>query len=231
MSTPIRLLIVDDHTVIREGLVALLGGKPDIEIVGLAADGLEAVALARRHQPDVVLLDLMMPRQDGLTTIPQLLQDRPETRILVLTSFGQDEQIFAAIKAGALGYLLKDSSAQELVRAIRDVARGELTLHPAIARRLLGEVRRLPAPESAGERSAGPALEALTEREAEVLRLLAEGLSNQEIAQTLTLSERTVGAHVSHILRKLHVASRTQAALYAVREGLAGRRIGDSGSD
>ena len=136
MTGRIRLLIVDDHTVVREGLMALLESKPDIEIVGLAADGLEGAALARSQQPDVVLLDLAMPRQDGLATIPQLLQDRPETRILVLTSFGQDEQIFAAIRAGALGYLLKDSSAQELVRAIRDVARGELTLHPAIARRL-----------------------------------------------------------------------------------------------
>ncbi len=211
MTEKIRLLIVDDHTVVREGMVALLGNKPDIEIVGLAADGGEAAELARTVQPDVVLLDLMMPRQDGLTTIPQLLRDRPETRILVLTSFGQDEQIFAAIKAGALGYLLKDSSAQELVRALRDVARGELTLHPAIARRLLGEVSR---PTPAGG-------EALTEREVEVLRLLAQGLSNQEIAQALTLSERTVGAHVSHILKKLHVASRTQAALYAIREGLA----------
>lgn len=211
MTEKIRLLIVDDHTVVREGMVALLGNKPDIEIVGLAADGGEAAELARTLQPDVVLLDLMMPRQDGLTTIPQLLRDRPETRILVLTSFGQDEQIFAAVKAGALGYLLKDSSAQELVRAIRDVARGELTLHPAIARRLLGEVSR-PAPAGG---------ETLTDREVEVLRLLAQGLSNQAIAQKLTLSERTVGAHVSHILKKLHVASRTQAALYAIREGLA----------
>jgi NarL family two-component system response regulator LiaR len=222
MTETIRLLIVDDHMVVREGLMALLDGKPDIEIVGLAADGLEAVTLARARQPDVVLLDLVMPRQDGLATIPQLLQDRPDTRVLVLTSFGQDEQIFAAIKAGALGYLLKDSSAQELVRAIRDVARGELTLHPAIARRLLGEVNRPALAAAAGE--------TLTERELEVLRLLAEGRSNQEIAQALTLSERTVSAHVSHILKKLHVASRTQAALYAVREGLAGRRPGGAGA-
>ncbi len=222
MTETIRLLIVDDHTVVREGMVALLGSKPDIEIVGLAADGREAAELARTLRPDVVLLDLMMPRQDGLTTIPQLLRDRPETRILVLTSFGQDEQIFAAIKAGALGYLLKDSSAQELVRAIRDVARGELTLHPAIARRLLGEVNRPAAPAAA---SGGT----LTERELEVLRLLAEGLSNQAIARKLTLSERTVGAHVSHILKKLHVASRTQAALYAIREGLASPPEGPAG--
>lgn len=221
MSDKIRLLIVDDHTVVREGLVALLDSKPDIGIVGVAADGQEAVALARRQRPDVVLLDLVMPRQDGLTTIPQLVQVSPETRILVLTSFGQDEQIFAAIKAGALGYLLKDSSAVELVRAIRDVARGELTLHPAIARRLLGEVGAAPPPAAA---------DPLTERELEVLQLLAQGCSNQEIAHALTLSERTVGAHVSHILKKLHVASRTQAALYAVREGLAGRRPGDPGS-
>lgn len=219
MTEKIRLLIVDDHTVVREGMVALLGSKPDIEIVGLAGDGREAVELARTLRPDVVLLDLMMPRQDGLTTIPLLLRDQPETRILVLTSFGQDEQIFAAIKAGALGYLLKDSSAQELVRAIRDVARGELTLHPAIARRLLGEANR-PAAASGGT---------LTERELEVLRLLAEGLSNQAIAQKLTLSERTVGAHVSHILKKLHVASRTQAALYAIREGLASPPEGSTG--
>lgn len=222
MTEKIRLLIVDDHTVVREGMVALLGSKPDIEIVGLAGDGREAVELARTLRPDVVLLDLMMPRQDGLTTIPLLLRDQPETHILVLTSFGQDEQIFAAIKAGALGYLLKDSSAQELVRAIRDVARGELTLHPAIARRLLGEVNRPAAPAAA---SGGT----LTERELEVLRLLAEGLSNQAIAQKLTLSERTVGAHVSHILKKLHVASRTQAALYAIREGLASPPEGSTG--
>jgi NarL family two-component system response regulator LiaR len=213
MTETIRILIADDHAIVREGLRALIGAKPDMELVGEAADGVEAVLKARSLQPDVILLDLVMPRKDGIEAIGEIKQENPEAHILVLTSFAEDEKVFSAIKAGALGYLLKDSSPQELLQAIRDVHRGESSLHPAVARKLIGELNRpsdLPATE-----------EPLTEREVEVLSLVARGLSNQEIAERLVVSERTVRTHVSNILGKLHLANRTQAALYAVREGLA----------
>jgi NarL family two-component system response regulator LiaR len=213
MTETIRILIADDHAIVREGLRALIGAKPDMELVGEAADGVEAVQKARSLQPDVILLDLVMPRKDGIEAIGEIKQENPEAHILVLTSFAEDEKVFSAIKAGALGYLLKDSSPQELLQAIRDVHRGESSLHPAVARKLIGELNRpsdLPATE-----------EPLTEREVEVLSLVARGLSNQEIAERLVVSERTVRTHVSNILGKLHLANRTQAALYAVREGLA----------
>jgi len=214
MTETIHILIADDHAIVREGLRALIDTEPGMELVGEAADGVEAVLRARSLQPDVILLDLVMPRKDGIEAIGEIKQENPEARILVLTSFAEDDKVFPAIKAGALGYLLKDSSPQELLQAIREVYRGESSLHPAIARKLIRELNRpsdLPATE-----------EPLTEREVEVLILVARGLSNQEIAERLVVSERTVRTHVSNILGKLHLANRTQAALYAVREGLAG---------
>ena len=213
MTESIRILIADDHAIVREGLRALIDAKPDMEMVGEAADGIEAVLKARSLQPDVILLDLVMPRQDGIEAIREIKQENPNARILVITSFAEDEKVFPAIKAGALGYLLKDSSPQELLHAIRDVYQGRSSLHPTIALKLIRELSRpsdLP-----------PTEEPLTEREVEVLRLVAQGLTNQEIAKKLVISERTVGTHVSNILEKLHLANRTQAALYALREGLA----------
>jgi NarL family two-component system response regulator LiaR len=213
MTETIRILIADDHAIVREGLRALISTKPDMELVGEAADGVEAVLKARSLQPDVILLDLVMPRKDGIEAIGEIKQENPEARILVLTSFAEDEKVFPAIQAGALGYLLKDSSPQELLKAIREVYRGESSLHPTIARKLIRELHRPPG-------SLPPTEEPLTEREVEVLSLVARGLSNQEIADRLVVSERTVRTHVSNILGKLHLANRTQAALYAVREGL-----------
>jgi NarL family two-component system response regulator LiaR len=213
MTETIRILIADDHAIVREGLRWLIDTEPGIELVGEAADGVEAVLKARSLQPDVILLDLVMPRKDGIEAIAEIKRENPEARILVLTSFAEDDKVFPAIQAGALGYLLKDSSPQELLKAIREVYQGESSLHPTIARKLIGELNRpsdLPATE-----------EPLTEREVEVLSLVARGLSNQEIAERLVVSERTVRSHVSNILGKLHLANRTQAALYAVREGLA----------
>jgi two-component system, NarL family, response regulator LiaR len=209
----IRILIADDHAIVREGLRALLETEPGMELVGEAADGVEAVRKQQALQPDVTLLDLVMPRQDGLAALTEIRQKDPQARILVLTSFAEDERVFPAIMAGALGYLLKDATPQELLKAIRDVARGEASLHPAIARRVIKELHR--------PQEAGPTVEPLTERETQVLSLVAQGLSNQEIAGRLVISERTVRTHVSNILGKLHLANRTQAARYALREGLA----------
>lgn len=208
----IRVLIVDDHAIVRKGIRALLTESGGFEIVGEVADGQQAALAAQETQPDVILMDLLMPGMDGIEATRQITSRQPETRILVLTSFAADNKLFPAIKAGALGYLLKDSSPEELLRAIRQVHRGEPALHPLIARKLLQEVAH-PA-------DLQPAPETLTVRELAVLRLIAQGLSNQEIADELAVSEPTVRAHVSRILGKLHLASRTQAALYAVREGL-----------
>lgn len=218
----IRVLIVDDHAVVREGLRALIAVKPGMEVVGEAADGLEAVRLARVLRPDVTLLDLMMPRGDGIEAIRGIKRENPAARILVLTSFAEDEKVFPAIKAGALGYLLKDSSPQELLDAIREVYRGEVSLHPGIALRLIRELNR-PSP-------LPPASDPLSARELAVLNLVARGLSNQQISEKLTIRERTVATHVSNILDKLHLANRTQAALYALREGLANLDSGGPGT-
>jgi two-component system, NarL family, response regulator LiaR len=207
----IRVLIADDHAVVREGLKGLINSEPGMEVVGEAADGIEAVAMAREVRPDVVLMDLVMPRQGGLDAIGEIKSEDPEARILVLTSFADDEMVFPAIKRGALGYLLKDSLPGELLDAIRDVERGESSLHPAIARKLIRELN---------QPSQAPMGEALTEREVEVLRLVAQGLPNEDIAEQLVISERTVRTHVSNILSKLHLANRTQAALYALKQGL-----------
>jgi NarL family two-component system response regulator LiaR len=213
MTNTIRILIADDHAVVREGLRALIDTEPGMEVVGEAADGDEAVQKARSLQPDVILLDLVMPRKGGIEAIGEIKQDDPDARILVLTSFAEDEKVFSAVKSGALGYLLKDASPQELLHAIREVHRGEPSMQPAIAHKVMRELQRAS--------NLPPTEEPLTERELEVLRLVAQGLPNQEIAGKLFISERTVRAHVSNILSKLHLANRTQAALYAVREGLA----------
>jgi NarL family two-component system response regulator LiaR len=211
-TAPIRVLIADDHAIVRKGIRALLAEAGGFEVVGEAGNGQEAVLYAEETHPDVILMDLLMPVMDGIEATRQITRRQPGTRILVLTSFAADSKVFPAIKAGALGYLLKDSSPDELVRAIRQVHRGEPSLHPVIARKLLQEIANPPELQ--------PAPEALTAREMAVLRLIAEGLSNQEIADRIMVSEPTVRAHVSRILGKLHLASRTQAALYAMREGL-----------
>jgi NarL family two-component system response regulator LiaR len=213
MTSPIRVLVVDDHLVVRKGIRALLATEPDIEVVGEARDGVEAVAEAARLQPDVILMDLVMPHMDGIAAIERILASQPAARILVLTSFDADDKVFPAIRAGALGYTLKDFGPADLVRAIHRVHRGEASLHPAIARRVLDELAHPPQHR--------PTSEPLTEREAAVLRLVAHGESNQQIAAALGIGEGTVRVHVSNILSKLHLASRTQATLYALREGLA----------
>lgn len=209
----IRILLVDDHAIVREGMRALIQIKPDMEVVGEAADGIEALEKARELEPDVILLDIVMPRLDGIGTIEGLHKQGSQARVLVITSFAEDEQIFPAIKAGALGYLLKDSQPQELIQAIRDVYKGEPSLHPTVALKLMNELDREP--------QLPPTEEPLTEREVEVLKLIAQGYSNREIGEQLHLSERTVGKYASNILDKLHLANRTQAALYALRTGIA----------
>jgi two-component system, NarL family, response regulator LiaR len=209
----IHILIADDHPIVREGLRALIATEPGMIVVGEAKDGDEAVFKARSLQPDVILLDLVMPRKDGLAAISEIIHNLPGARILVLTSFAEDELVFPAIKAGAMGYLLKDASPQELLEAIRTVYRGESSLHPAIARKVLREFTRPSDPPAKAE--------SLTEREGEILLLVAQGLSNRAIAEQLVVSERTIRSHVSNILQKLHLNSRTQAALYALKEGWA----------
>jgi NarL family two-component system response regulator LiaR len=209
----IRVIIADDHTIVRKGIQAVLAIEPGMQVVGDAASGREAVALAAQLHPDVILMDLVMPEMDGLEAIRRIIDRQPDACILVLTSFATDDKVFPAIKAGARGYLLKDTDPRELVRAIQQVYRGESSLHPAIARKVLREMSR-PA-------KAPPTPDPLTEREMEVLKLVAQGKSNQQIADELVVTEGTVRVHVSNILGKLHLASRTQATLYALREGLA----------
>jgi len=207
----IRVLITDDHTVVRKGLSALISTEPGMDVVGEASDGEEAVFKSRTLKPDVILMDLVMPRKDGLAAIIDIKSEQPNAKILVLTSLSDDERIMAALKAGALGYLLKDASPDELLKAIRDVNRGESHLHPSVAQKVIHSLRD-PKPSKEGE--------VLTSRENEILKLVAKGFPNQQIAKELSISERTVRTHVSNILRKLHLPNRTQAALYALREGL-----------
>ena len=213
MSDLIRVYVTDDHPIVRRGIKQLLDTEPDIEVVGEATNGREAIADMDQLKPDIVLMDLVMPLMDGIEAIRQIKAGHPSIQILVLTSFATDDKVFPAIKAGALGYLIKDTGPDELVRAIRQVHQGQLTLHPSIAQKLLKELTLT------SEQPPSP--DPLTEREVDVLKLIARGLSNQEIAETLVVSIATVYTHVSNILDKLHLASRTQAALYALREGLA----------
>ena len=213
MTKPIRVFIADDHALVRKGIRALLITETGIDVVGEAIDGQEAITKISQLQPDIVLMDLVMPGMDGIEAIRQLQTRGISTRILVLTSFATDDKVFPAIKAGAQGYLLKDSGPEALIQAIYQVHRGESSLHPKVARKLLKELSQPPNLPSTQD--------PLTTREVEVLRLVANGLSNHQIAERLVISEATVRTHVSHILSKLHLASRTQAALYALREGVA----------
>jgi NarL family two-component system response regulator LiaR len=208
----IRVMVVEDQAVVREGLVALLSFLPDIEVAGQAIDGQQALELVGELKPDVILLDLVMPRVDGLSAIPRILEILPTTHILVVTSFADGERVYQAMKSGALGYLLKDATREQLLKAIRDVAQGQAFMHPSIALRMIQEIDH---PSRLMYTS-----EPLTPRELDTLRLIARGLSNQEIAKRLVVQERTVAKYVSSILAKLHLANRTQAALYALREGL-----------
>ena len=208
----IRILVVDDENVVREGIVTMLRLQPDMQVVGEGLDGEQAVVLAQKTKPDVVLLDLQMPRQDGLNTIPKLKEILPDCRVLVLTGYAENEKVYQAVKSGALGFLLKDSTRAQLMQAIRDVAVGKASIPPSIAVRVIQDIDH----PSHAQYTADP----LTPRELECLRLIARGMSNSEIAQEMHVHPRTVAKYVSAILEKLQLASRTQAALYAVREGL-----------
>jgi DNA-binding NarL/FixJ family response regulator len=218
----INVLIVDDHAMVRQGLRTFLelqdeGSALPIEVVGEAANGIEAVELACRTQPDVVLLDLVMPQMDGIQATPRIVECSPHTRVVILTSFGEEDKVLPAIRAGAQGYLLKDIPPAELVQAVREVYLGKVQLHPEIARKLMAAVAA--KEETPPSRAATTSEGGLTEREQEVLRLIADGLSNREIADKLVISEKTVKTHVSNILGKLGLADRTQAAIYALRHG------------
>jgi two-component system, NarL family, response regulator LiaR len=216
----IRILIVDDHPMVRQGLRTFLELHEEIEVVGEAANGLEAVEQVRQFQPDVVLMDLVMPQLDGTAAIRQIRAVSSTTQVLVLTSFAEDDKIFPAIEAGALGYLLKDVSPDDLIKAIQAAQRGEAQLHPNITKKLMQQVARAGQPPVVeGARTGEADLKELTERELDVLRLIAKGLNNRQIAQQLIISEKTVKTHVSNILTKLHLADRTQAAIYALKTG------------
>ena len=205
------VVIADDHPVVRQGLRTFLELQVDLEVVGDAGDGREAVELVAQLVPDVVLMDVVMPNVDGLEALRQIRETSPATSVIVLTSFADDEKIFRAVKAGAAGYLLKDAAPREIAAAIRAVRRGEALLHPAVAAKVMQELATADVPAAGAD---------LTERELEVLRLLARGLANKAIARELVVSEKTVKTHASNILAKLHLADRTQAALYAVRQKL-----------
>jgi NarL family two-component system response regulator LiaR len=210
VTPAIRVLLVDDHPVVRQGLRTLLSVQDGIEVVGEAGDGQAAVAAAERLSPDVVLMDVVMPKMDGVEALRRIGERRPQTRVVMLTSYADERQAMEAVDAGASGFLLKDASPRDVAAAIRAAHRGEAVLHPSVAAKLMAERRRPPAAHAD-----------LTARELEVLRLIARGLQNKQIAAQLHLSEKTVKTHVSAILRKLEVADRTQAAVYAVRERLA----------
>ena len=210
-NEPIRVLLVDDHAVVREGLRSYLELEATLDIVGEASNGKEALRRARELRPDVVLMDLVMPEMDGVEATRSIREQVPNARVIVLTSFIEEEKVHAALHAGAAGYLLKDAEADEVANAIRAAHRGEVHLDPAVAKRLMQSLRS-PKPQDAAE--------PLTDREREVLVLVAQGRANKEIGRQLGISERTARTHVSNILGKLGLASRTQAALYAVREGL-----------
>ncbi len=209
----IRVLHADDHSIVREGVRALLLSEPNMELVASSSNGNEATAQALAFKPDVIIMDLQMPQKSGLEAIIDIRKKMPDARILVVTSFAEDETVFSAIKAGAQGYLLKDSTPEDLLHAIRDVYNGRLSLHPTIAAKVIQELHR--------PTNLKPTSDPLTARELDILKCVAQGMTNQEIAAKLVVSERTVRTHVSNILSKLHLANRTQAALYALREGIA----------
>ena len=209
----ISVLIVDDHTVVRDGLQALISAEPSMHVVAAVGDGIEAVELAKKLDPDVILMDLVMPHMDGIQATIEIKKDNPDARILILTSFAEDHQVFAAIKSGATGYLMKDSSSEELIRAIRDIYKNKPVLQPEVAKRLMLDIRTQDNQTSQDK--------ALTVREIEILEQVALGKTNQEIADVLFVSERTVRTHITNILSKLGLSNRTQAALYALREGIA----------
>lgn len=212
MGDPIRVLVVDDHPVVRRGIKSLLAEESDLEVIGEAINGKDAIQQVADLHPDVILMDLVMPEMNGIDAIRYITSNYPESRILVMTSFAADDKVFPSIKAGALGYLMKDSDPEDLVRMIHQVHRGELSIHPTIARKVIQELNR-PAVEPLTP-------DPLTERELEILQLLAQGVENNEIARRLVLREATVRTHVSNILSKLHLANRVQATLYALRKGI-----------
>ncbi len=213
MPEPITVLIVDDHSMVRQGIKAFLEAQSDLIIVGEAASGEEAVVLVREFIPDVVLMDLVMPGMNGVEATREIKQVSPRTQVIVLTSYHEDEHIFPALRAGALSYTLKDIRSEELVEIIRKAAQGESVLHPRVATRVIQEVRE-------AKRDVPPIFADLTQRELDVLYLLAEGFSNAAIAEKLVISEKTVKGHVSNIFSKLHMADRTQAAVFAWQQGL-----------
>jgi NarL family two-component system response regulator LiaR len=213
MSRPICILIVDDHTVVRDGLNALISAEPGMKVIGMAGDGIEAVRLAQELQPDVILLDLVMPRMDGVQATLEIRKVYSKARILVLTSFAENHMVYSAIKAGAIGYLMKDTSSDELIQAIRDTYFNRPALGPEIARKLMQDIQ--------GQDEEQPNANSLTDREIEILQQMALGKTNQDIADELVLSERTVRTHVTNILAKLGLSNRTQAVLYALRAGIA----------
>lgn len=217
--SPITILVVDDHAVVRHGIRAFLETQPDLKVIAEAASGQEGIALAKQHLPDVVLMDLVMPGLDGVAATRQVKQASPRTQVVVLTSYHDDEHIFPAIRAGALSYVLKEISPDALADVVRKAAYGEATLHSRVAARVIRELQGLRADQI------NPFTE-LSDREMEVLRLIADGLANKEIADQLYLSEKTVKGHVSNILSKLHLQDRTQAAIFAWREGIVRRDDG-----
>jgi len=218
MPNPVSILIVDDHEVVRNGVRAYLDTLPEFDVIGEAASGEEALRLVSEHVPDVVLMDLIMPGMDGVETTRRVKAISPRTQVVVLTSYHEDIHIFPALKAGAISYILKDMKMDKLVDALQRAVQGEVTLHPRVAERVLQNIR--------GEDTDDPQLFTdLTERELDVLKLIASGMSNHQIAEELVISENTVKGHVSNILSKLHLADRTQAAVYAWQKGIVQRDI------
>lgn len=215
MDGLIKIIIADDHPLIRQGLRVVIEAQPDMELVAEASNGEQAIQQALALKPDIVIMDLQMPVKDGLAATREIAQTNPQVQVLILTSFPDDDNVYTAIKAGAMGFLLKDSSAEYLLDAIRTVSRGESVLHPTIARKLMQEIRQPPR--------LPPTTEPLTPREVEVLGCLTQGMTNQQIARQLSISVRTVSAHVRNILDKLHLANRTQAALYALDQGIVSK--------
>jgi two-component system, NarL family, response regulator LiaR len=212
----ITILIADGHAIVRRGLKALLMSDPEIEVIGEAENGFNVVELARDLQPDIILMEIVMPGQGGLEAMEQIKAHNPEARVLVLTSYGDNERVLAAVRGGASGYLLKDASSEQLLQAVHDISNGHSHMHPTLALKMLRDLDH--PPKNSTNRRVND--EPLTDRENEVLRLVAQGYSNGDIAQTLKISDRTVGNHIGSILRKLGLSNRTQAALYALRRGL-----------